>query len=131
MNLRSLLPALAVAVVAGCSGPTSLSELPADHPAHSSAAEAPAPARSHTLRDSTTREETAAATQPSTAPVVYTCPHHPEVTSNEPGACPKCGMKLQPRKADAGNDPPAGSGDHGVAGQDDGTHAGHGGHGGH
>jgi FtsP/CotA-like multicopper oxidase with cupredoxin domain len=27
-------------------------------------------------------------------PVVYACPMHPEVTSDEPGRCPKCGMKL-------------------------------------
>jgi FtsP/CotA-like multicopper oxidase with cupredoxin domain len=27
-------------------------------------------------------------------PVTYTCPMHPEVTSDEPGRCPKCGMKL-------------------------------------
>jgi hypothetical protein len=25
---------------------------------------------------------------------VYTCPMHPEVTSNRPGSCPKCGMTL-------------------------------------
>jgi hypothetical protein len=25
---------------------------------------------------------------------VYTCPMHPEVTSDQPGNCPKCGMKL-------------------------------------
>ena len=24
----------------------------------------------------------------------YTCPMHPEVQSNEPGKCPKCGMNL-------------------------------------
>lgn len=24
----------------------------------------------------------------------YTCPMHPEVKSNKPGACPKCGMDL-------------------------------------
>ena len=29
-------------------------------------------------------------------PVVYTCPMHPEVTSEEPGHCPDCGMKLLP-----------------------------------
>jgi FtsP/CotA-like multicopper oxidase with cupredoxin domain len=27
-------------------------------------------------------------------PVTYACPMHPEVTSEEPGRCPKCGMKL-------------------------------------
>jgi FtsP/CotA-like multicopper oxidase with cupredoxin domain len=27
-------------------------------------------------------------------PVVYACPMHPEVVSQEPGRCPKCGMKL-------------------------------------
>ena len=27
-------------------------------------------------------------------PVTYACPMHPEVTRDEPGRCPKCGMKL-------------------------------------
>jgi FtsP/CotA-like multicopper oxidase with cupredoxin domain len=27
-------------------------------------------------------------------PIVYACPMHPEVVSEEPGNCPKCGMKL-------------------------------------
>jgi FtsP/CotA-like multicopper oxidase with cupredoxin domain len=29
-------------------------------------------------------------------PVVYTCPMHPEVISDEQGSCPECGMKLMP-----------------------------------
>jgi FtsP/CotA-like multicopper oxidase with cupredoxin domain len=27
-------------------------------------------------------------------PVVYACPMHPDVVGDEPGSCPKCGMKL-------------------------------------
>lgn len=42
-----------------------------------------------------------AATHPASepaAPVVYACPMHPEVTSDHPGHCPKCGMTMVPRK---------------------------------
>src|SRR5919197_547678 len=31
---------------------------------------------------------------PEGVPVVYVCPMHPEVTSQKPDRCPKCGMKL-------------------------------------
>ena len=34
-------------------------------------------------------------------PVTYVCPMHPEVTSTEPGRCPKCGMKLLATQAPA------------------------------
>ena len=30
--------------------------------------------------------------------MVYTCPMHPEVTSDKPGKCPKCGMDLVEEK---------------------------------
>ena len=30
-------------------------------------------------------------------PVKYTCPMHPDVVSDSPGNCPKCGMKLVPK----------------------------------
>jgi Ni,Fe-hydrogenase III large subunit len=30
----------------------------------------------------------------------YTCPMHPQVAQAEPGACPICGMRLEPRQAD-------------------------------
>jgi FtsP/CotA-like multicopper oxidase with cupredoxin domain len=38
---------------------------------------------------------------PEGVPVVYVCPMHPEVTSDAPGSCPKCGMKLLAQAAEA------------------------------
>jgi FtsP/CotA-like multicopper oxidase with cupredoxin domain len=35
-------------------------------------------------------------------PVVYVCPMHPEVVTEEPGSCPHCGMKLLPQAAPSG-----------------------------
>ena len=39
--------------------------------------------------------------------VEYTCPMHPEIVQLGPGACPKCGMALEPREVQAneGEDP--------------------------
>ena len=37
------------------------------------------------------------AQSPATA-TTYTCPMHPEVASDKPGKCPKCGMTLVPKK---------------------------------
>jgi hypothetical protein len=43
--------------------------------------------------------ETVPATQGSTgSDTLYTCRMHPEVVSNKPGKCPKCGMKLMPKR---------------------------------
>jgi Cu+-exporting ATPase len=35
----------------------------------------------------------------------WTCPMHPEVRSDRPRACPKCGMALEPRVVGAGDEP--------------------------
>jgi len=37
---------------------------------------------------------------PEGVPVVYVCPMHPKVVSEEPGSCPECGMKLLARAAE-------------------------------
>ncbi len=41
---------------------------------------------------------------PSAAKRIYTCPMHPEVEQDHPGACPKCGMALEPKTVTAGTD---------------------------
>ncbi|MFP3868887.1 MAG: heavy metal translocating P-type ATPase [Desulfobacteraceae bacterium] len=41
-------------------------------------------------------EDTGRATAAAAPGVRYTCPMHPEVQQLEPGACPKCGMALEP-----------------------------------
>jgi len=37
------------------------------------------------------------------ADAVYTCPMHPEIEQIGPGACPKCGMDLEPKTLQAGD----------------------------
>jgi Cu+-exporting ATPase len=39
---------------------------------------------------------------PRGAPVEYTCPMHPEIVRPQPGACPICGMALEPRTVTLG-----------------------------
>lgn len=40
----------------------------------------------------------------STDTKTYTCPMHPEVISDKPGKCPKCGMNLELKEDDSKKD---------------------------
>src|SRR5262249_49393582 len=35
--------------------------------------------------------------------MIYTCPMHPEIEQDHPGACPKCGMTLEPKTLGVGD----------------------------
>jgi Cu+-exporting ATPase len=53
-------------------------------------------------------EPAAPALPPQVAPgekIEYTCPMHPEVISDRPGSCPKCGMALEPKTVTADEGP--------------------------
>ena len=71
------------------------------HPASPTAAEAPAPAASNTLKPDLDPDGAAPGGAPAPAddalatPAAYTCPHHPRVMEAEPGDCPTCGMPLE------------------------------------
>ena len=49
-------------------------------------------------------ERSRAAGPPAPSGAEYTCPMHPEIVRPGPGACPICGMALEPRVATAGED---------------------------
>ena len=38
-----------------------------------------------------------------TVKIIYTCSMHPEIISDQPGICPKCGMELIKKEADEKN----------------------------
>jgi Cu+-exporting ATPase len=59
------------------------------------------------IGDRAVMEPHAPAAHPSSASGVYTCPMHPEVVRDGPGACPKCGMALEPRDVTAEEGPSA------------------------
>src|SRR5947208_11729131 len=42
--------------------------------------------------------------------MIYTCPMHPEIEQDHPGACPKCGMTLEPKSIGAEEEEHGGTG---------------------
>ena len=97
----------ALAMVGACSpGPAPVSRSPRD-PSSPSAPEGIAPLTSapallssegHASSEHEHAEGLDAIADGGPAGVVYVCPMDPEVTSNAPGSCPKCHMKLVPKK---------------------------------
>jgi hypothetical protein len=126
MLVKTLVGVLAVLLLGGCVADVGRSDVSSDHPASPDAASAAAPMSSDTLAlvsappeaagsashdHSNHDHHSAATTRPTTTPVMYTCPHHPEVTSADPEArCPKCKMKLVKQTPAAGQS--AGHGGH-------------------
>ena len=128
MRTRRLLIAIFLSPLAGCAGTAAPHALPPDHPANPQAPEAALPALSRTLaigemQPSPSDESETPMTDmqhmghgmehdmpgmshgtshamPATtqAAAVYTCRMHPQVISDHAGKCPKCGMKLIPKK---------------------------------
>jgi transcription initiation factor IIE alpha subunit len=48
----------------------------------------------------TSKPKTPDSKSDSTAKYIYTCPMHPEIMTDKPGKCPKCGMTLVKKKVD-------------------------------
>lgn len=103
--------AVAALMLGGCAASYTEPTLPADHPANAAAEESPPAARS-TVLDLAGADPVGEAPAgpamdhgghgaPGAAPAagaasLYSCPMHPEVTSDKPGQrCPKCGMRLE------------------------------------
>lgn len=42
--------------------------------------------------------QTTSVSESSSGQALYSCPMHPEVVSDKPGKCPKCGMNLELKK---------------------------------
>ena len=76
-------------LVAGCS-PGAPPAAPETNPSSPHAAEGIVPPLASASARATPQDRPHAA--------AYVCPMHPEVTSSEPGTCPKCHMTLVPKQ---------------------------------
>ena len=93
---RIAFPFAGLVLLAGCAATTPMTPGP-DHPADPDAPTSAAPEPSTVLALTPAPTTSPAPTRPkptTQSAVTYTCPHHPEVVSSEPGKCPKCDMKL-------------------------------------
>jgi len=99
---RSFVPFLLPLLLSACAtaGGT-FAPLGPEHPASAAAPEVAIADPSAVLRAreaSFAVEPTKTGAPVERAPGAYVCPMHPEVASDQPGPCPKCGMKLVARE---------------------------------
>jgi len=95
--MTTWLLALGVTLAAACA--TEPPPRPAQlDPSNASASES-APLTAGSLAQPASPDGGGAAAKPSG--VLYTCPMHPEVISDKPGKCPKCGMTLVPKEPES------------------------------
>jgi hypothetical protein len=80
-----------IVLLGGCALSSPDRPLPASHPANPNAPESSLSPASQTLAPS-------ASVRPATASLAaaFVCPMHEQVTSDQPGSCPICHMKLVP-----------------------------------
>lgn len=97
MIAQMLIAIFSMVLLMGCASQMSQQPPSASDPANPSAPEtpfSPPPNRFQTEAPVTVEKPS---TEP-TAPTIYTCPMHPEITQSSQGECPTCGMKLVPAK---------------------------------
>lgn len=110
MNRGSLVALLAILALAGCVHTRDVPGPGPGHPAFGGSAAAPytppanpfavavesAGAQGATPMTHGAHETQGVEPQSTEGLTAYTCPMHPEVRADRPGACPKCGMALTP-----------------------------------
>lgn len=92
---RTVVACMAALSLAACAPTLTRHVPPGDDPSNPDAPESSARPTSPTLD---ARAPLPTAPEPPAA-TAYTCPMHPEVVSDHPGRCPKCGMALVPKEA--------------------------------
>jgi len=103
---RTAVACVAALSLAACAPTLTRHVPPGDDPSNPDAPESPARPPSRMLEHTAFAAETAPEPSahehhhaPAPAATTYTCPMHPEVVSDHPGRCPKCGMALVPKEA--------------------------------
>jgi hypothetical protein len=92
---RTALACVAALSLAACAPTLTRHVPPGDDPSNPDAPESTTRPASRTLD---ARAPLPTAPEPAAATTTYTCPMHPEVVSDHPGRCPKCGMALVPQE---------------------------------